>query len=177
MAKNKETFGIGTGGKPKTVYFGCAMLGGYPFVKKNELAEFPKLITGLGCRLASDHQTQPGVVEREAKLHHTTIHDRDYQWELESDLGVFEISNPSLGVGGEISDMIHMGKPVLLLFKRGLEEKVSAYVWGKVGSTYVTSPVECHAYEDLNDARRIVKSFIDTYGSEEQAGAGAGPLC
>lgn len=167
MVKNKKPYKGPTAVKPTTVYFGCAMLGGYPFVKKNELAEFPTLIKGLGCRLASDHQTQPGVIEREAQLDHTTVHDRDYRWELESDLGVFEISNPSLGVGGEISDMIHMGKPVLLLFKRGLEEKVSAYVWGKAGSTYVASPVECQAYGDLNEARRIVKSFIDTHGSEE----------
>ena len=166
MVNNKEHSGEQMRGKPKTVYFGCSMLGGYSFVKREELAEFPGLIKGLGCRLASDHQTQPGVIEREAKLDPTYIHDRDYAWELESDLGIFEISNPSLGVGGEISDMIYMGKPVLLLFKRGLEEKISAYMWGKAGSAYVGSPVECHAYKDHEDVRKIIKAFIDIHSSE-----------
>jgi len=144
------------------VYFGCSMHGGYALVCREEIAEFPKLIQKLGYRLASDHQTQPGVLEREAKLDPAFIHDRDYQWLLDSDAGVFEISNPSLGVGSEISDMIYAGKPVLMLFKHGLEDRISAYMRGKAGSKYVTCPVECHPYKDLDDARSRIKVFIDS---------------
>lgn len=82
---------------------------------------------------------------------------------MASGLGVFEISNPGLGVGGEISDMIHMVKPVLLLFKQGLEESISAYIRGKVGSRYVESPIECYVYQDLEDARRKIKAFIEAH--------------
>src|SRR5512139_9469 len=103
------------------VYFGCSMLGGYALVSKEDITGFPKLIQELGYRLASEHQLQPGVLEREAKLEPASIHDRDYQWLLDSDVGVFEISNPSLGVGSEVSDMICARKSVLLLFKQGLE--------------------------------------------------------
>jgi hypothetical protein len=144
------------------IYFGCSMLGGYALVSKEDIAGFPKLIRELGYQLASDHQTQPGVLEREAKLEPTFIHDRDYQWLLDSDLGVFEISNPSLGVGSEISDMIYAGKPILMLFKHGLEDKISAYLRGKAGSIFVNCPVECHAYQDLDDARSRIKTFIDS---------------
>jgi nucleoside 2-deoxyribosyltransferase len=143
-----------------TIYFGCSMLGGYANVSRADLAEFPKMIIELGCRLPSDHQTQPGVIEKESKLDHTYIHDRDYRWMLESDAGVFEISNPSLGVGGEISDMIAMGKPVLMLFKKGLAEKVSAYIRGKCGSAFVKSPVHCQTYEDMGDATAKIRGFI-----------------
>ena len=143
-----------------TVYFGCSMLGGYANVRREDLAEFPKVILELGHRLATDHQTQPGIIEKEALLEQAYIHDRDYRGMMESDLGVFEISNPSLGVGGEISDMIHMGKPVLLLFKKGLEKKVSAYTLGKNGSRFVTSPVECAAYGDMNEAREQIRRFV-----------------
>ena len=146
-----------------TVYFGCSMLGGYANVRREDLAEFPKVILELGHRLATDHQTQPGIIEKEALLEQAYIHDRDYRWMMESDLGVFEISNPSLGVGGEISDMIHMGKPVLLLFKKGLEKKVSAYTLGKNGSRFVTSPVECAAYGDMNEAREQIRRFVALY--------------
>ncbi|MGD2125459.1 MAG: hypothetical protein PVG99_05220 [Desulfobacteraceae bacterium] len=165
MPKNNESSRGASPAKKMTVYFGCSMLGGYLFVKKEELAEFPRLIAGLGHEVASDHQTQPGIIEKEAKLEYTYIHDRDYRWLLESDMGVFEISNPSLGVGGEISDMIHMGKPILLLFKQGLEESVSAYMQGKAGSKYVGSRVECHAYQDLEDARNKIHAFIEAYRS------------
>jgi hypothetical protein len=143
-----------------TVYFGCSMLGGYAAVSREEIARLQKRIAGLGYRLASDHQTQPGVLEREAKLEPSLIHDRDYRWLLDSDVGVFEISNPSLGVGSEISDMIYAGKPVLMLFKHGLEDKISSYIRGKVGSKYVVRPIECHAYRDLDDAADRIRVFI-----------------
>jgi len=143
-----------------TVYFGCSMLGGYAAVSREEIARLQKRIAELGFGLASDHQTQPGVLEREAKLEPSLIHDRDYQWLLDSDVGVFEISNPSLGVGSEISDMIYAGKPVLMLFKRGLQDNISSYIRGKVGSKYVSCPIECHAYTDLNDAGARIRAFI-----------------
>jgi hypothetical protein len=144
-----------------TVYFGCSMLGGYALVSREDIAGFPKLIQSLGYRLASDHQLQPGVLEREAKLEPAFIHDRDFQWLLDSDVGVFEISNPSLGVGSEISDMIYAEKPILMLFKHGLEEKISSYVRGKAGSKYVTCRVECLPYRDLEDAGAKIREFIE----------------
>ena len=143
------------------VYFGCSMLGGYGLVSRKDIAGFPKLIQGLGYRLASDHQLQPGVLEREAKFEPAFIHDRDFQWLLDSDVGVFEISNPSLGVGSEISDMIYAKKPILMLFKHGLEEKISSYLRGKAGSKYVTCRVECHPYRDLEDAGAKIREFIE----------------
>ncbi len=146
-----------------TVYFGCSMLGGYAAVSREEIARLQKRIAGLGYRLASDHQIQPGVLEQEAELEPSFIHDRDYRWLLDSDVGVFEISNPSLGVGSEISDMIYAGKPVLMLFKRGLEDKISSYIRGKAGSRYVSCPIECHAYSDVNDAGNWIRTFIGAY--------------
>jgi len=143
------------------VYFGCSMLGGYALVSREDIAGFPKLFQKLGYRLASDHQLQPGVLEREAKLEPAFIHDRDFQWLLDSDVGVFEISNPSLGVGSEISDMIYAEKPILMLFKHGLEEKISSYLRGKAGSKYVTCRVECHPYRDLEDAGAKISEFIE----------------
>jgi hypothetical protein len=159
MADKKKTEEI-------VVYFGCSMLGGYAAVCREEVARLHKRIAELGYGLASDHQTQPGVLEREAKLEPRFIHDRDYRWLLDSDVGIFEISNPSLGVGSEISDMIYAGKPVLMLFKRGLEDKVSSYIRGKVGSRYVSCPVECHAYADLSDAGVRIREFINAHCRE-----------
>ncbi|MDD5093730.1 MAG: hypothetical protein PHV74_05025 [Dehalococcoidia bacterium] len=147
----------------KIVFFGCSMLGGYPQVSRETLALFPALIKSLGYEIASDHQTRPGVTQAEANLDATYIHDRDYRWLLESDAGIWEISNPSLGVGGEISDMIHMGKPVLLLYQEGLEAEVSAYTRGKCGSKYIQGPVVCQAYGDMAAAREKIAAFLKRY--------------
>lgn len=143
------------------VFFGCAMRGGHNVVSREELVRLLDIIEELGYVLVSRHQTQAGIIEQENRLTKTAIHDRDYNWGTESDVGVFEISNPSLGVGGEISDLIHMGKPVLCLFKRGLEDAVSAYVQGKMGSQYVRTPFECYAYNTLSDARDKIKQFVE----------------
>lgn len=143
------------------VFFGCSMRGGYDRISREELVRFREIIEKLGYELASKHQTQEFIIQEEEKLTKTAIHDRDYRWLIESDIGIFEISNPSLGVGGEISDMIHLGKPVLCLFRKGFEKEVSAYIQGKKGSMHITTPFECYSYESLEDAREKIRQFAE----------------
>jgi len=143
------------------IFFGCSMRGGQGNVSREDLAKFPDIIEELGYELASKHQTQEGVIGEENELTKTYIHDRDYDWEKESDIGIFEISNASLGVGGEISDMIHLGKPILCLFKDGLKDSVSAYIQGKMGSKYVSSPFENHPYSTLREAQDKIRQFVE----------------
>lgn len=145
------------------------MLGGYDRVSRDELAKIPDIIEGLGHELASRHQIRPGITEEENKRGKPEIHDRDYAWEMESDMGLFEISNPSLGAGGEISDMVHMGKPVLCLFKKGLEESVSNYIQGKQDSLFVKTPFECHAYETLEELKEKIREFIEVHSKTKVA--------
>lgn len=143
------------------IFFGCSMMGGYNAVPKEELAKLANAIEELGHTLASRHQTQDWI-RTEAKLTQTDIHDRDFKWGIESDIGIFEISNPSLGVGGEISDMTHMGKPVLCLFKKDLKNNVSAYTRGKMGSQYIKTPFEVYAYTTIEDAKDKIKEFVES---------------
>lgn len=144
------------------VFFGCSMRGGYSSLGREELARFPQIIEELGYELPSKHQTNEGIIQEENKLTTTHIHDRDYGWLMESDFGVFEITNSSIGTGEEISDMIGLGKPVLCLYKKTLEDKVSAYGRGKHGSKYVKTPFECHSYEIFEEAKNIIKSFVES---------------
>jgi hypothetical protein len=142
------------------VFFGCSMRGGYGFASREELARFPQIIEGLGFSLPSKHQTAEGILRQESKLSPTAIHDRDYAWLMESDLGVFEITNGSIGTGEEISDMISLGKPVLCFYKKAFEDKVSAYGRGKSGSRFVKTAFECHAYNDMDFVRSKIKEFV-----------------
>ena len=145
----------------KKVFFGCSMRGGQAKVSREELAKFPQMIQALGYTLPSTHQTEEGIVEREQALTTTHIHDRDYEWLLESRAGVFEITNSSIGAGGEISDMLSLGKPVLCLYKKSEENSVSAYCRGKKGSRYVKTYFDAYGYEDVEDAKNKIKSFLE----------------
>lgn len=138
------------------------MRGGHSVVSREMLAHFPEIIEELGYRLASKHQTQSDIIAKENKLDPPQIHDRDYRWEIASGAGVFEISNPSLGAGSEISDMLHMGKPVLCLFT-GKRSAVSAYIRGKQGSIFTDTPYQCSSYTTRHGAKRVIKKFLATY--------------
>lgn len=142
------------------VFFGCSIRGGHGIVSQNDLAKIPDIIEELGHEVVSRHQTQEGIVKREDELATPDIHDRDYTWLSNADLGIFEISNPSLGVGGEISDILHLGKPVLCLFY-GDEKLVSAYIRGKEGSKFVKTVFICRCYSTIEEAKNIITQFIE----------------
>jgi nucleoside 2-deoxyribosyltransferase len=143
------------------IFFGCSMRGGYSQVSKEDLIKIRKIIQELGYNLISEHQTQNNIIEKENQLSREEIHDRDYEWLKQADVGIFEVSNPSLGVGGEIADMVHLKKPVLCLFKKGLENSVSAYILGKKNSSYISIPFEYYAYEGAEEVKDVVKKFME----------------
>src|SRR3989338_8730502 len=137
------------------IFFGCSMRGGYHHVSKEHLLHIPSIIRSLGHSLSIDHQLKDGIIELENKLPTSSIHDRDYEAIRAADLGIFEISNASSGVGSEIADMLHLGKPVLCLYRADLELQVSRYVLGKQGSAYVTSVFQASPYTSLDDIQTI----------------------
>lgn len=147
----------------KNIFFGCSMRGGDAIIKRSELSKFPKIIEKLGHKIMSKHQTKKNFLEGESGLTNAEIHDRDYKWLKEADAGIFEISNPSLGVGGEISDMLHLGKPVLCLYKKELKNDISAYVLGKENSKFIESSCENCGYSDLKDAQNKIVYFLERH--------------
>lgn len=150
------------------IFFGCSMRGGFHQVSQDDLRKLGDAMEAMGYSLVSRHQTSPSFTKDEAPLANTQIHDRDYEWLMAAEVGIFEISNPSLGVGGEISDCAHLGKPVLCLYKSGLAQAVSAYTMGKEGSQYVKAPFHCRAYGSLAEAEQIIKTFVETHTSRRK---------
>ena len=144
----------------KKVFFGCSMRWWYQNVSIDELAKIPNIIEWLWFQIASRHQTQNDWKEKEWSMENLSIHDRDYQRLQESDFWIFEISNPSLWVWWEISDMLNLWKPVLCLFKSWLEEVVSAYILWKKWSDFIRWKLEFRSYKDLNDTKNIISEFV-----------------
>ncbi|MCK5476438.1 MAG: NUDIX domain-containing protein, partial [Candidatus Aenigmarchaeota archaeon] len=75
------------------------------------------------------------------------------------DYMIAEITNPSLGVGGEIADASILGKPVLCLYKKNEEKHISAYIQGKSNSIF-TSTVKCESYCDFDELKSKIDEFI-----------------
>jgi nucleoside 2-deoxyribosyltransferase len=133
----------------RKVFFSCSMRGGYGRVAQEELRKIPDIIEALGMEVISRHQTTENFMENESRLTDTEIHDRDYRWLQEADLVIAEITNPSLGVGAEIADAVHLGIPVLCVYKREYEHQISAYIRGKTG-------VVCRAYADYEELKEVI---------------------
>lgn len=136
----------------RRVFFSCSMRGGYGRVPQQELRKIPDIIEELGMEVISRHQTSENFAELESQLTDQQIHDRDYRWLQEADLVIAEITNPSLGVGAEIADAVHLGIPVLCVYKREYEAVISAYIRGKTG-------VVCRPYTDHDELREIIQAF------------------
>ena len=138
--------------KPKRVFFSCSMRGGYSRVAQAELRKIPDIIEESGLEVISRHQTQADFSANESRLTEQQIHDRDYRWLTEADVVIAEITNLSLGVGAEIADAVHLGIPVLAVYKKEFENQISAYISGKTG-------VVCRAYADYEELKAIIEQF------------------
>ena len=140
-------------------FFACSMRGGYGAVSQETLSQIPDALEEIGLKLMSRHQTQKGIIAQENKETTVAIHDRDYGWLEDCEFVVAEISNPSLGVGSEISDATALGRPVLGLYQLP-EDKISAYVRGKL-ERY---PKGHHTqYTDLDDLKIKVREFVGRF--------------
>lgn len=91
------------------------------------------------------------------------IHDRDLDWINEADAVVAEVTNPSLGVGYEISYAVQNKKPVLALFRGGEQGKrLSAMIEGSSGVRVCD-----YTSEDLEAAHSAIKDFLASVNSQK----------
>ena len=81
------------------------------------------------------------------------IHDRDFQWIMESDMVIAEVSVPSLGVGYEIGRALHLGKPVLCLYHTGATHPLSAMIAG-------CDQLELCRYSQIDELEPKLAAFI-----------------
>ncbi|MBU0930105.1 MAG: hypothetical protein KJ623_03460 [Nanoarchaeota archaeon] len=79
---------------------------------------------------------------------------------------IAEISNPSLGVGGEIADAAKLGKPVLCVYNKKVGDNVSAYIRGKSGSIF-SPTVKCEDYSNLKELKSKIDNFIKNHPAKK----------
>ncbi len=134
------------------------MRGGQQNTGLDHLKELTETLLNAGFDVLTTHTTDESSIERDNGLDDTHIYERDKRWIEDCAFMVAEISNPSLGVGAEISDAITLEKPVIGMFFID-REKVSKYICGKLECA-----IGCKSskYNDLEDFTAKVKEFSKT---------------
>jgi len=133
------------------IYFCGSIRGGRDLAAS--YAEMIKMLEAYGKVLTEHLGSNEEIESQDRILSDKEIHDRDFQWILESDLLVAEVTVPSLGVGYEIGRAVELGKPVLCLFKKDSDYTISAMISGcdQVKMTY---------YKNLEEVQDIFKEFF-----------------
>lgn len=144
------------------ILFSCSMRGSHTHLSQEELRRVKNQVKQCGVELVTEHQTRDGIIESENQETPATIHTRDYQFLQKADAVIAEISNPSLGVGGEIADAVMQGIPVLAVYQTDAEH-VSAYTRGKLDEYERGRHTRYHTGDELQDA---VNTFLTSHGEQ-----------
>lgn len=93
----------------------------------------------------------------EKHLTSVEIYERDMAWLREADVVIAEVSTPSLGVGYELGQAESIGKPILCLYRKNEEKKLSAMIGGN-------KDMDVYEYEDLTTLFSKLHQFFDDLG-------------
>ncbi|MGA7826627.1 MAG: nucleoside 2-deoxyribosyltransferase [Geobacteraceae bacterium] len=109
------------------LFFAGSMRGGGGYIKV-----YRRIITLLNNHGAviSEFLNDNGTLEKEGKKGDLTIYARTSEAIRHADLLVAEVSHPSIGVGYEIGMAESLGIPIVVLYHRGSEYRISAMVAG-----------------------------------------------
>jgi hypothetical protein len=137
------------GNDPLRIYFSGAIRGG-----RNDAQMYHDLIEYLKTfgKVLTEHIGRLDLVD-EREMPPCQIHDRDLTWLKSSDVVIAEVTTPSLGVGYELGRAVEMGKPILCLYRKNDDKRLSGMISGSPGIISVV-------YEEIDEARVWIGSFI-----------------
>lgn len=134
----------------KKVYFACSIRGG-----RDDVDHYGQLVKVVGKYadvltevFADKKLTAEGMPNPSGD-----IWSNDIRWIGQADAVIAEVTSPSLGVGYEIAMAEKMGKPVLCLYRKKADKKLSAMIEGSPG----TSIVE---YSDATSVEHAIATFL-----------------
>ncbi|HEY0405658.1 MAG TPA: nucleoside 2-deoxyribosyltransferase [Pyrinomonadaceae bacterium] len=134
----------------KSIYFAGAIRGGRE--DKSLYLEIVRRLKEYG-RVLTEHVADAELSVLGEPCQDRAIHDRDLSWLKESDCLVAEVTVASLGVGYEIGKATEWGKPVLCLFRPGINRSLSAMIAGSKG-------VSVKEYESAAELKSIFDAFF-----------------
>jgi 2'-deoxynucleoside 5'-phosphate N-hydrolase len=106
------------------------------------------------CTVLTEHVSDIKLTAAgEAQENDEWIFNRDMTWLNEADVLVAEVTNPSLGVGYEISKAESAGKPVICLYRKSSGRSLSAMIAGNKN-------LEIVHYDHPGEAFKQLDSFL-----------------
>lgn len=136
------------------IYFAGSISGGRAY-----LDSYKKIVSHLkklGNTILSEHVVFDDVMNYEKKFSDREIFERDIKWIKDCELMIAEVSNPSLGVGYEISLALSIKKPVLCLYKRGI-----FLTRMLTGNSYTN--LEIIPYEHNDEIKSILNGYMKSF--------------
>lgn len=122
---------------------------------QEQYREILAAIKKFGYRIVSGEQIiDPSLLQKDAKLTPEDIFEREKERIEQADCVVAEVSSPSSGVGGEIVYALIHNKPVLTMFYKDAENRLSPMIAGNP-----SDHLYLEHYEDDN-AGIILKRFF-----------------
>lgn len=109
------------------VYFACSIRGGGDTSLYQQIVD---AIKAAGGDVLSEVFVHDAINYGGSPLPVDEIYARDTQMIYDSDVMIAEVTNPSLGVGYELAYAEKLNTPILCLFKKDSERKLSAMVSG-----------------------------------------------
>ena len=133
------------------VYFACSIRGGRADAEYYaKLVEHIKKKATVLSEIFVDNKLTAGGMDKPSH----DIWKTDTNWISEADVIIAEVTNPSLGVGYEISLAESLNKPILALFRDDSNKKLSAMIDGSPKTKVVN-------YKTLEEARKAIDQFLD----------------
>ena len=134
------------------IYFAGSIRGG-----RDDADLYLKIIEhlkGFGDVLTEHVGDNALTASGESVMDDISIHDRDMDWLLNSDVMVAEVTNPSIGVGYEIGRAIEKGKKVICLYRKKEGKRLSAMITG-------SNELILEKYSDIESAKKIIKKYLE----------------
>lgn len=133
------------------IYFSGAISAG-----RDNLPIYQHIVQRLklqGHNVLSSHVADPQALDQEKDALPRYIFERDVAWVDECEAMIAEVSTPSTGVGYEYGHAIHLGKPVLCVYRSGV--RMTKMVTGNPASN-----LQVAAYSSEDELNLIVDAFL-----------------
>ncbi len=140
------------------IYFAGSIVGG----RENAqiYAQIVEYLLAKGHEVPSAHVARPDVLHWEKKNPPSLVYERDIGWVRESEVMIAEVSTPSMGVGYEIATALHLGKPVLCLYRQ--DSTVSKMILGN------TEPnIGVKAYNTPEELLSLIDGFLSGLSNQD----------
>lgn len=110
------------------IYFAGSIRGG-----REDKALYLEIIKELGKygQVLTEHIGDQSTTEiGESKLTDSEIYNRDMSWLTQADIVIAEVTQPSLGVGYELGIISNTDKPIVCLYRKQENKRLSAMIAG-----------------------------------------------